>query len=112
MSLLPKDDNNNTIQVFTPARTGGAHHIEIGTKTACNTTAFDTGARMIWVYAPVDCYYRLGGSDVVATTSDHFMAGKTWCPIGLTVGDGSQTQYIAFITNGAGGTVHISEQEG
>jgi len=109
---MPRDDNSQSIPVLR-FRTGGAQTLSLS-DTAARSSAFSSGTRVITVTCSVASFFRTGGSDVTATTSDHYIPAGI--PFDMALGsDMSDTDayhsYISIITSGATGTAYISERE-
>ena len=100
-TLLPKDDNGNPIQALRPET---AQKFNVTATTARTASAFAAGTSLITICATQDCYFKLGGSAVAATTSDHFLPANR--PRTIHVGPHT---YVAAIRASADGVFHVSE---
>lgn len=108
-TVLPRDADDNAIQALKPLD-GGAHHVAYTGTAARNTTAFDSKTRVIIITASSDCYYKLGGSGVTATSADHFLPGGSIFYLAVGGGKGTeQSSHISVIQSSDAGTLHISE---
>lgn len=109
---MPRDDNSQSIPVLR-FREGGSQTVSLS-DAAVRSNALSSGTRVITVTCTVAAFFRTGGSDVTATTSDHHIPAGI--PFDMALGsDMSDTDayhsYISIITSGATGTAYISERE-
>ncbi len=111
-TLLPKDDDNNTIPALRLAD-GGAHVIQTTGTAASNTIAFDDATKVISVYATAPIYMRFGDAGVMTTVADHFFPANTYYDIAISggAGNGPHSSYISVLSIAADATVYISEKE-
>ena len=103
----PVDRNSNPIPVLSLRRSTGAHQIAIGSSSLRNGTAF--AARVISVYATVDCFVELGGASVTSTATRHFIPKGMYIDLDLNDGTGDAT-HIAVIHPSNTGTLYVSER--
>jgi hypothetical protein len=109
---MPRDDNSQSIPVLR-FREGGSQTVSLS-DAAVRSSALSSGTRVITVTCTVASFFRTGGSDVTASTSDHYIPAGI--PFDMALGsDMSDTDayhaYISIITSGATGTAYISERE-
>ena len=109
-TLLPKDQDNNPIPVL-KMRDGGAHQIAATSTSTKNTTAFDTGTRVISLYATGPVYIKFGGSDVVATSADHFFPAGFYYDVSLGNGKAGHAAYVAALKADQDCVLYVSEKE-
>ena len=111
-TLLPKDADNNTIPALR-MRDNGAHNITTSAISARNSIAFDSGTKVVSIYATEPVFIAFGDSSVTATTSDHYFPAGVYYDIAISGGSGkgSQNLYIAALSAGVDGTLYISEKE-
>ena len=109
-TLLPKDQDNNPIQVL-KMRDGGAHQIAVTSTSAKNVTAFDNGTQVISLYATGPVYIKFGGSDVVATTGDHFFPGGIYYDVSLGNGKASHASHVAVLAADQDCVLYVSEKD-
>lgn len=110
-TFLPCDDNFQPIPALR-LRPGGAHAIAAGAASACNTVPFAAGTSVISVCATGPVFLRTGGSDVVASASDHYFPAGLYYD--LSLGDGRQGDrhsHLAVVSAEADCMVYLSEKE-
>ena len=99
MSHQPVDKNSKGFQAI---YIGTNQTVSI-TGTSAQSSAFQTGARIVRLFATQDCFVAIG-SNPTATTSDCFM------PSGLVQYFGVQEgQKLAVIRSSSNGTLYITE---
>lgn len=108
-TILPTDENNNPIPALR-LRDGSAHKITVTATSSRNGVAFNTGTRVISLYATAPIYVRCGGSGVTATTNDHYFPANTYYDIAIGGEEAAQTLYIAAIRAETDGMLYISEK--
>lgn len=108
-TILPTDENNHPIPALR-LRESGAHKITVTGTSARNTTAFNTGTRVISLYATGAVYVKLGGSGVTATTSDHYFPANTYYDIAIGGEEAAQTLYLSAIKADSDCMLYISEK--
>jgi hypothetical protein len=110
MTLLPIDDNNQTIPALR-LKSGGAHSVAATTTaSASNTTGFDAGTRVISLYASGNVYIAFGDAGVEATTSDHYFPSGVYYDFAIGGGAVGQSSHIGILAADANCTVYISEK--
>lgn len=107
---LPKDSNNNAIQTL-KFKSGAAHQITFSGTTTRNSTGFNANTRVVALCATQPCFIAFGGSDVEATTSDHYFPANTWIGVSIKGGNNALSTHIAALQVSSGGTLYISEME-
>jgi hypothetical protein len=108
-TFLPTDENNNPIPALR-LRDLGAHRITITASSARNTTPFNTGTRVVSLFATVPVFVRLGGATVTAATTDHYFPANVYYDIAIGGEESAQTLYIAGIRAETDGFLYISEK--
>jgi hypothetical protein len=108
-TILPTDENNNPIPALR-LRDGAAHKITVTATSARTTTPFNTGTRVVSLYATGPVYVRCGGSGVNATTNDHYFPAHTYYDIAIGGEEAAQTLYIAAIRADTDCMLYISEK--
>jgi len=109
---MPRDDNSQSIPVLR-FRTGGAQQLNTSA-VATRSSAFSGGTRVITLVCTVASFFESGGSDVVATTSSHYIPAGV--PFDMALGsdmsdtDGYHT-HISVILSEGNGIAYISERE-
>ncbi len=109
-TLLPQDVNDNPIPAMR-LKQAKAHSIAFSDTSARNATAFDTGTRIISVYADAPVYLAFGGADVNATTNDHYFPSGIYYDMAIGGDDSAQFTHVAALQVSGSGTVYISEKE-
>lgn len=106
---MPRDQRDNPIPCL--KIDGAAHKINVTAASARNATAFDSKTRVVSIYATGGVYLKQGGSDVSATTNDHFFPAGLYYDIAIG-SDGTQdfSAYIAFVKADADCIVYLSEK--
>lgn len=108
-TILPTDENNNPIPALR-LRDGGAHKITVTATSARNTTAFNTGTRVIGLYATGPVFLRLGSSSVTAAITDHYFPANTYYDIAIGGEEAAQTLYLAALRAETDCILYISEK--
>jgi hypothetical protein len=112
-TLLPRDDDNNTIPAMR-LRDNGSHSIAATVVSARNAVAFSSGTRVISVFATGPVFLHFGKSDVVATNTDHYYPGGVYYDFALSGGAPGKSQHsthLAVLAAGSNCTVYISEKK-
>jgi len=112
-TLLPKDDDNNTIPAMR-LKNGGAHAISATGTSARNATGFNAATRVISLYATGPVFLKFGGSSVTAANTDHYFPGSTYYDIAISGGDagkGPHHTHVAVLAADSNCTVYVSEKE-
>ncbi len=111
-TLLPKDADNNIIPALR-LKDNGAHQVTAAATANRNTTPFDEETKIISIYSTVPVYLAFGGSNIDASTSDHFFPAGVYYDIAISGGSakGAQKNYLSVLQVSDGGTVFISEKE-
>ncbi len=109
-TLLPKDSDSNVIPAMRllPA---GAHYISSSASSACNSTAFDAGTRIISLFATEAVYVKFGDENVTATSSDHYFPANTYYDFAIGGDRTGHYTHVAVLRVAADGDVYISEKE-
>lgn len=111
-TLLPKDADNNIIPALRLAD-GGAHSINVTASATRNTNAFDEATKIISLYATAPVYIKLGGTNVAATTADHYFPAGVYYDIAISggAGKGPHNAYLSALRVTDDATLYISEKE-
>jgi len=103
---MPSRHQGQMIQAMGPG-TSQPITVSLSTVTANNSASPLTNIpRTIRLWSSVDCFIRVGGASVEATTSDHPLTARV-----PEVFDLGTQQYIAGIVSTGTGTLFISELE-
>lgn len=109
-TFLPQDANENPIPVLR-LKDSGAHTISATTgASARNSTAFDSGTRVVSVYAATPIYVKFGASDVAASSSDHYFPAGVYYDFGIGGDQSGHYTHIAVKAVTTNGSVYISEK--
>lgn len=109
-TFLPQDANENPIPVMR-LRDSGAHSISATTgASARNSTAFDSGTRVVSVYAAVPIYVKFGASDVTASSSDHYFPSGLYYDFAIGGDQSGHFTHLAVRATTSNGSVYISEK--
>ncbi len=108
-TIMPTDENNNPIPALR-LRDLAAHKITVTATSARNTTAFNTGTRVVSLYATGPVYVRFGGSGVTATTNDHYFPANVYYDIAIGGEESAQTLYVAALRADTDCMLYISEK--
>ncbi len=108
-TLMPRDSNDNPIPALR-LRDNNAHKITVTATSAKNSTSFNAETRVVSLYATGPVYVRFGGSDVVATASDHYFPGGVYYDLAIGGGDVAQSTHIAVIRADSNCMLHVSEK--
>lgn len=108
-TILPTDDNNNPIPALR-FRDAGAQKVTVSAASARNAVAFDSGTRVITLYATGPVYLRFGGSSVTASATDHYFPGNIYYDIAIGGEEAAQTGYVAALRAETDCALYISER--
>jgi hypothetical protein len=110
---MPRDDNSQSIPVLR-FREGGAQRISTLTSSSLQRIEVSEGVKVITVVATNPIFFGTGRSDVVATSSSHYLAANIPYDIALGSDMSSTTGYhthFAAIAVSSTAIVYISERE-
>tara|TARA_B100002003_G_scaffold240808_1_gene261760 strand:+ start:261 stop:596 length:336 start_codon:yes stop_codon:yes gene_type:complete len=111
MTTQPIDSLNNPLPVLR-LKKNGAHTIAAGAITARNSSAFDSKTEVISLYSSVPVYVAFGGSDIEATSSDHYFPAEIYYDLAIGADSGVHYTHMAVLrADSSDGTVYISEKE-
>lgn len=109
MTGMPKDIDGNPIPAL-GFKDDGAHQIAATTAAARNAVAFGADVRVITYHCDVASYVKLGGDDVAASLTDHYIPAGQYLAISIGGGAGRPHHtHISVILPSGTGAVHISE---
>ena len=106
---LPTDTNDVAIPALR-LNPGAAHSITANTSSNRNSVAFDSGTRVISLYATEDVFVNFGDASVTASTSDHFFPQGVYYDIAVAADASADYSHIAVLQVSTPGTVYISEK--
>ena len=104
-TFLPRDGNGFPMQILR-FRDSLSHQITTSGTTSRNGTDFGNQTQVLLLNPTQDMFIKQGGSSVVATATDHFLAAGQ--PYYVSTRD---LKRIAAIQDSAAGILHISELE-
>lgn len=108
-TILPTDENNTPIPALR-LRDGGAHKLTVTGTSVRNAVAFDSGTRVVSVYATGPVYLRSGGVSITATVTDHYLPANIYMDIAIGGEEAAQSTYIAALRAEGDCVVYISER--
>lgn len=109
-TFLPQDSNENPIPALR-LKSGGAHSISAGVSSTRNTAAFDTGTRIVSVFATVPVFVKFGDSSVTAANTDHYFPAGVYYDVAIGGDNTAHYTHLAVLAEGSAGTVYVSEKE-
>jgi hypothetical protein len=111
-TLLPKDADNNPIPALR-LRDNAAHTLSISAVSARNSVPFNTGTKVVGVYATVPVFIEFGDNNVTADANSHYFPAGVYYDIAISGGSGKgvHNSYMAAIRSEEDGLLYISEKE-
>ena len=109
-TLLPKDADNNIIPAVR-LKDGGAQSVSVTAVSAHTAQAFDSGTRVVSLYATGPVYVRFGDETVTATTADHYFPTGVYYDFAIGGGQVAQFTHVAALRVSSDCTLYISEKE-
>jgi hypothetical protein len=110
---MPRDDNSQSIPVLR-FREGGAQRLTSLTSGNFQRIEISGGVKVITVTSNQPIFFSTGDSDVIASSSSHYLAANIPYDIALGSDMSSTTSYhthFAAIAASSTATVYISERE-
>jgi len=110
-TLLPTDANDNLIPAMR-LRSSGSHTISALTSGSARTsTAFNTGTRVVSLYATGPVFLKFGDETVTASNSDHYYPTGVYYDFAIGGDEVDQYTHVVALAADADCTLYISEKE-